>query len=215
VLTIPVSMGYGVLALQPLGDGYVSHGVVAGLVSAIIVLLAGALLGGSAGLMYTPRSVVTLIMAAVILEGVARGPAAVAAHGDVQRTLTLVFFVVVAAGLFQSLFGALRLGSLIRYIPSPVMAGFHRGMRREHAPAPHHFDIRLDGNRVFAQFELLFEQGKSEKRGVPFVHVIAVRACNADAAQELHSAHPEQDFLAETIALVAAVECVGECAIPF
>ena len=55
--------------------------------------------GGSAGLMYTPRSVVTLIMAAVILEGVARGPAAVAAHGDVQRTLTLVFFVVVAAGL--------------------------------------------------------------------------------------------------------------------
>ena len=99
VLTIPVSMGYGVLALQPLGDGYVSHGVVAGLVSAIIVLLAGALLGGSAGLMYTPRSVVTLIMAAVILEGVARGPAAVAAHGDVQRTLTLVFFVVVAAGL--------------------------------------------------------------------------------------------------------------------
>jgi len=104
VLTIPVSMGYGVLALQPLGDGYVSHGVVAGLVSAIIVLLAGALLGGSAGLMYTPRSVVTLIMAAVILEGVARGPAAVAAHGDVQPTLTLVFFVVMAAGLFQALF---------------------------------------------------------------------------------------------------------------
>jgi len=128
VLTIPVSMGYGVLALQPLGDGYVSHGVVAGLVSAIIVLLAGALLGGSAGLMYTPRSVVTLIMAAVILEGVARGPAAVAAHGDVQRTLTLVFFVVVAAGLFQALFGALRLGSLIRYIPSPVMAGFQNAV---------------------------------------------------------------------------------------
>ena len=128
VLTIPVSMGYGVLALQPLGDGYVSHGVVAGLVSAIIVLLAGALLGGSAGLMYTPRSVVTLIMAAVILEGVARGPAAIAAHGDVQRTLTLVFFVVVAAGLFQALFGALRLGSLIRYIPSPVMAGFQNAV---------------------------------------------------------------------------------------
>src|SRR6266850_2281154 len=121
-------MGYGVLALQPLGDGYVSYGVVAGLMSAIIVLLAGALLGGSAGLMYTPRSVVTLIMAAVVFEGVVRGPAAVAAHGDVQRTLTLVFFVVVAAGLFQALFGALRLGSLIRYIPSPVMAGFQNAV---------------------------------------------------------------------------------------
>jgi len=128
VLTIPVSMGYGILALQPLGDGYVSYGVVAGLLSAIVVLLAGALLGGSARLMYTPRSVVTLIMAAVVLEGVVRGPAAVAADGDVERTLTLVFFVVVAAGIFQALFGALRLGSLIRYIPSPVMAGFQNAV---------------------------------------------------------------------------------------
>ena len=128
VLTIPVSMGYGILALQPLGDRYVSYGVVAGLLSAIVVLLAGALLGGSTGLMYTPRSVVTLIMAAVVLEGVVRGPAAIAAHGDVERTLTLVFFVVVAAGIFQALFGALRLGSLIRYIPSPVMAGFQNAV---------------------------------------------------------------------------------------
>jgi sulfate permease, SulP family len=128
VLTIPVSMGYGILALQPLGDGYVSYGVIAGLVSAIVALLAGAMLGGSAGLMYTPRSVVTLIMAAVVLEGVVRGPAAVLAHGDLQRTLTLVFFVVVAAGIFQALFGALRLGGLIRYIPSPVMAGFQNAV---------------------------------------------------------------------------------------
>jgi len=128
VLTIPVSMGYGILALQPLGDSYVSYGVIAGLVSAIVALLAGAMPGGSAGLMYTPRSVVTLIMAAVVLEGVVRGPAAVAAHGDIQRTLTLVFFVVVASGIFQALFGALRLGGLIRYIPSPVMAGFQNAV---------------------------------------------------------------------------------------
>jgi sulfate permease, SulP family len=128
LLTIPVSMGYGILALQPLGGGYVSYGVIAGLLSAIVVLLVGALLGGSPGLMYTPRSVVTLILAAVVLEGVVRGPAAVAAHGDVHRTLTLVFFIVVAAGLFQALFGALRLGSLIRYIPSTVMAGFQNAV---------------------------------------------------------------------------------------
>lgn len=128
LLTIPVSMGYGILALQPLGDRYVSYGVVAGLLSAMIALLAGALLRGAAGLLYTPRSVVTLIMAAVVFEGVARGPGAAAAQGDVERTLTLVFFVVVAAGLFQTLFGALRLGGLIRYIPSPVMAGFQNAV---------------------------------------------------------------------------------------
>ena len=121
-------MGYGILALQPLGDSYVSYGVLAGLLSAIVVLSSAILLRGSPGLMYTPRSVVTLIMAAVVLEGVTRGPAAVAAHGDVQLTLTLVFFVVLAAGLFQALIGVLRLGGLIRYIPSPVMAGFQNAV---------------------------------------------------------------------------------------
>ena len=34
VLTIPVSMGYGILALQPLGDGYASYGVVASIPAA-------------------------------------------------------------------------------------------------------------------------------------------------------------------------------------
>src|SRR5205807_7542069 len=108
VLTIPVSIGYGLLALQPLGEGYLSYGIVAGLMSAIVVLLACALLGGSAGLIYTPRSVVTLVMAAVVLEGVARGPAAIAAHGDVGRTLSLVFFVVILPGLIPAIFCALR-----------------------------------------------------------------------------------------------------------
>ena len=88
ILTIPLSMGYGILALQPLGEGYVSYGIVAGLLSAIVVLLTGVLLRGSPVLMYTPRSVVTLVMAAVVLEGVARGPAAVAARGDDRGTAT-------------------------------------------------------------------------------------------------------------------------------
>src|SRR5712691_2503589 len=99
-------MGYGLLALQPLGEGYLSYGIVAGLMSAIVVLLACALLGGSAGLMYTPRSVVTLVMATVVLEGVARGPAAIAARGDVGRTLTL--------GLLRGLHGGAVPGALRR-----------------------------------------------------------------------------------------------------
>ena len=124
ILIIPLSMGYGLFALQSLGNDYVPYGILAGLLSAVVVLFSGALLRGSPSLMYTPRSVVTLVMAAVIFEGVARGPSAAAARGDFQRTLGLVFFVVLAAGLFQALIGVLQLGYLIRYIPSPVMGGF-------------------------------------------------------------------------------------------
>ncbi|HET8577693.1 MAG TPA: SulP family inorganic anion transporter [Methylomirabilota bacterium] len=128
ILTIPVSMGYGLLALHVLGDQYVSYGILAGLLSAIFVPLTCVLLGTRVAMMYAPRSVVTFLIASVVLEEVVRGPAAVAPLGDIRWTLTLVFFVIVAAGLFQALFGLLRLGGLIRYIPSPVMAGFQNAV---------------------------------------------------------------------------------------
>lgn len=69
---------------------------------------------------YGPRAVVASLISATVLPGLqlAGKPA------DATRTLHLVFAVSFAAGLFQALFGALRLGSLVRYIPSPVMAGF-------------------------------------------------------------------------------------------
>ena len=120
VLTIPVSMGYGVLALAPLGDQYITVGILAGLYSAIFIPLTILLLGDRHPLMYAPRSVVTFLLASVIAGNLAQtqGP----------RTLVLVFLITFLAGIFQALFGILRLGNLIRYIPSPVMAGFQNAV---------------------------------------------------------------------------------------
>src|SRR5262245_4605432 len=122
VLTIPVSMGYGILALQPLGDAYVSYGVVAGLVSAIVVPLTAILLGAESTIVYAPRSVVAFLLGSVVLHNVVGSPAL--DTRDAPLTLTLAFLVVFAAGLIQALFGRFRLGGLVQYIPSPVMAGF-------------------------------------------------------------------------------------------
>jgi hypothetical protein len=66
VLTVPVSMGYGVLALLPLGDQYISVAVLAGLYSAIFLPLTILLLGDRNALMYAPRSVVTFLLASVV-----------------------------------------------------------------------------------------------------------------------------------------------------
>lgn len=124
VLTIPVSMGYGILALYPLGEHYVSYGLLAGLYSAIVVPIVAVLLGADTPMMYAPRSVVAFLLSSIVLHGLVRSKAGVVDLGNVGQTLTLVFFVVLIAGLFQALLGALRLGSLVQYIPSPVMAGF-------------------------------------------------------------------------------------------
>jgi len=120
VLTVPVSMGYGVLALLPLGDQYISVGILAGLYSAIFIPLTILLLGDRHTLMYAPRSVVTFLLASVIAGGLAQPPG--------RQTLMLIFLVIFLAGIFQALFGILRLGNLIRYIPSPVMAGFQNAV---------------------------------------------------------------------------------------
>jgi MFS superfamily sulfate permease-like transporter len=124
VLTIPVSMGYGLLTLYALGDAYVPYGLLAGLYSAIFVPLVALLLGTRTAIMYAPRSIVAFLLSAIVLQDVARSRKPVVDPGDVYGTLTVVFFIVLAAGLLQFLFGAFRLGVLVKYIPSPVMAGF-------------------------------------------------------------------------------------------
>ncbi len=122
VLTVPVSLGYGILALSPLGDAYVSHGAKAGLWCAVLLPLVGAFLRGESTLMYAPRSVVAFLIGSVAVHNLAG--AGVIAVGDVRGTLATVFFVVFLAGCFQALMGTFRLGGLIRYVPFPVMAGF-------------------------------------------------------------------------------------------
>jgi SulP family sulfate permease len=124
MLAIPVSMGYGILALYPLGERYISYGLLAGLYSAIVVPIVALLLGADTPTMYAPRSVVAFLLSSIVLHGLVRSRSGIVDLGHISQVLTLVFFVVLVAGLFQALLGALRLGSLIQYIPSPVMAGF-------------------------------------------------------------------------------------------
>jgi MFS superfamily sulfate permease-like transporter len=124
ILTIPVSMGYGILALYALGDHYVSYGILAGLYGAIFVPATAVLLGADTAMMYAPRSVVTFLLGSIVAQTLAKGHRPDIDLADVHRVLVLIFFVVFVAGLVQAAFGAFRLGGFVRYIPSPVMAGF-------------------------------------------------------------------------------------------
>jgi MFS superfamily sulfate permease-like transporter len=134
VLTIPVSMGC-ILSLQPLGEPCVSYGVLAGLVSAIVVPITAVRLGADTVMMYAPRSVVAFLTGSIVLHSFVKRGAVDAA--DVHAALTSVFLVIFAAGLIQALLGRFRLGSLVQYIPSPEPLTL-----REHQPIA----IKLLGN---------------------------------------------------------------------
>ena len=126
VVTIPSSIGYGVLALASLGDAFVAPAVLAGLYSAVVVTFVVILSGQWTSAAFAPRSIITVLLAAIVVDTIV--PAAGVEPDNVQRTLALVLLVVVTAGAFQALFGVLRLGNVIRYIPSPVMAGFQNAV---------------------------------------------------------------------------------------
>ena len=126
VLTIPTSIGYGVLALGALGDAYVAPAVLAGLYSAVIVSVAVVALGEWIPVNFAPRSIIAVLFAAMVADTIV--PAVRSDPSNVDRTLALVVLVVATAGVFQALLGVLRLGNTIRYIPSPVMAGFQNAV---------------------------------------------------------------------------------------
>lgn len=124
LLTIPVSMGYGILALSPLGDSYIATAVLAGLYGAITGGLVAVLLGANTTMIYAPRSIVTFLIGAIILHSLVQSNVPALQAASPATLLALCFFLVFLAGAFQALFGLLRFGNFVKYIPAPVIAGF-------------------------------------------------------------------------------------------
>ena len=122
LLTLPLSIGFGLFALSPLGERYAGYGVLAGLYSAIIVALVAVLLRANSSVVFAPRSMQAYLISMVVLHLVQSESYALLQ--DPQQTLTVVFFVIFLSGLMQAAFGAIGAGSLVKYIPYPVIAGF-------------------------------------------------------------------------------------------
>jgi SulP family sulfate permease len=124
VLNIPISMGYGMLALSPLGPDYVPLGILAGLYAVVCGGLVAVLLGANTTMIYAPRSIVTFLIGSLVMQNL------VSAAGHTEHTyspqliLALIFLLVFVAGAVQTLFGVMRLGNLVKYLPAPVLSGF-------------------------------------------------------------------------------------------
>lgn len=122
LVSLPLAMGLGVLALSPLGPAFVSIGVLAGLYSAAFLGLVAVLAGARGVAIYAPRSLVSFMIAAVcadLLVGAAWLP-----KDDPPTVMAALFLLMSLAGLFQFMFGMLQLARIVKFIPTPVVAGF-------------------------------------------------------------------------------------------
>jgi SulP family sulfate permease len=110
VIALPMALAFGVAS---------GAGAEVGLYGAIMVGLFAALFGGSPTLISEPTGPMTVVFTAVIAKLIASNP---------ENGLAMAFTVVVMAGMFQILFGVMRLGKYVTLMPYSVISGFMSGI---------------------------------------------------------------------------------------
>ena len=110
VIALPMALAFGVAS---------GAGPAAGLYGAVLVGLFAALFGGTPTLISEPTGPMTVVMTAVIANLVAANP---------ENGMAMAFTVVMLAGVFQILFGALKLGHYVTMMPYTVISGFMTGI---------------------------------------------------------------------------------------
>src|SRR3981081_1028516 len=121
-VAIPLAMAFGMFAFVTLGDEYFAYGAMAGLISAVVAGVVCVVLGDRATRVYAPRITTTFFLGLLLFSLLHRAPT-MDAEPDVAATLLVFFIIILLGGLFQALFGLLRLCLLIKFAPHPVMAG--------------------------------------------------------------------------------------------
>ncbi len=124
-LALPLCIGFGLYAFAPLGPAYARYGVLAGLYSALLPPLIAYLLGARSGSVFGPRNTSQVVIQSLFANMLATQ--LLASGGGVDAVLAYMACVVFASGCIQVAIATMSLGSLMKYIPHPVTAGFQNG----------------------------------------------------------------------------------------
>lgn len=110
VIALPMALTFGVAS---------GAGAAAGLWGAILIGFFAALFGGTPTLISEPTGPMTVVMTAVIASLTATNP---------ENGMAMAFTVVMLAGVFQIIFGVLKLGKYVTLMPYTVISGFMSGI---------------------------------------------------------------------------------------
>lgn len=116
VVALPMALAFGVAS---------GAGAEAGLYGAVLVGLFAALFGGTPTLISEPTGPMTVVFTAVIVALMVPDPET----GMVaENAMAMAFTTVMLAGVFQVVFGILKLGRYVTLMPYTVISGFMSGI---------------------------------------------------------------------------------------
>ena len=112
IVALPLALAFGVQS---------GLGAAAGLYGAIFLGFFASLLGGTPSQISGPTGPMTVITTATIVLFVSK-------VGDLSTAMGAIIACFILAGIFQILMGIFKIGSLIKFIPYPVISGFMSGI---------------------------------------------------------------------------------------
>lgn len=122
IVALPLALAFGIQAFSGIEDPIApSLGALAGLTGAMMLGFFASLFGGTPSQISGPTGPMTVITASLLAGAWSR-------YGDFSSVLLSMSLAGLFCGLFQILFGVLRIGKYIRYIPYPVLSGFMSGI---------------------------------------------------------------------------------------
>lgn len=123
IVALPLALAFGIQAFGGIDDPSASSmGALAGVVGATMLGFFASLFGGTHSQISGPTGPMTVITASLV------GGAWSASNGDMGSVIVTMSLAGMLCGLFQILFGVLKIGKYIRYIPYPVLSGFMSGI---------------------------------------------------------------------------------------
>lgn len=122
IVALPLALAFGIQAFGGIESPEASSmGALAGLIGAALLGFFAALFGGTHSQISGPTGPMTVIMAALI-------SGAWTADKSITSVIITMSMAGIFCGIFQILFGIIKIGKYVRYIPYPVLSGFMSGI---------------------------------------------------------------------------------------
>jgi SulP family sulfate permease len=127
IVALPLALAFGIQAFGVISVDEVvnigAYGALAGLSGAMMLGFFASLFGGTHSQISGPTGPMTVITATLISTAWATST-----FHNIETVIITISIAGILCGLFQILFGVIKIGKYVRYIPYPVLSGFMSGI---------------------------------------------------------------------------------------
>lgn len=129
MIAVPIILSCGVVLFHSIGPEFVTAGISAAFIAAVIPALVSGVFGGVPLHINSPKTTHAAILSGLIATVATHHSFTNVYDGDnAPAALMLIcFLTLLVSGVTQVLLGASRMGAVVKFIPYPVLAGFING----------------------------------------------------------------------------------------